>query len=251
MKESNIVVAVVGLGRFGQFWASLLSTRFEVIAWSRNKNRETPKGVKRVEFEELFRADALFLCNAISSMGVVAKSLAENLKPGTVVLDTCSVKVHPLNELKDALPDSIEIIGTHPMFGPDSAKNGVKGLPIVVTPFMQSNKSLEFWVKQFKELELTVLQMSPEEHDREAAYTQGITHFIGRMLNEMELEPSAMATSGYNSLQNIMKQTCNDPWQLFEDLQRYNSFTCEMRADLHKALRLMLDKFDSMGGCNG
>ena len=246
MKDNKLVVAVIGLGRFGSFWASLLSTQFEVIAWSRSKNRETPKGVKRVSFEELFEADTLFLCNAISSMEIVATQIAPMLKPSTVVIDTCSVKVSPLTTLREKLPKQIEILGTHPMFGPDSAKSGVVGLPIVVSSFSQTNKTLKFWIESFKAMKLKVIEMSPDEHDREAAYTQGITHFVGRVLNEMHLEESQMATKGYCSLQNIMKQTCNDPWQLFEDLQKYNSYTSMMRDDLHKALALMLVKFDSM-----
>ena len=42
---------------------------------------------------------------------------------------------------------------------------------------------------------------------------------------------------GYNKLLEIVEQTCNDPWQLFLDLQRYNPHTREMRARLEKSLR--------------
>ena len=37
---------------------------------------------------------------------------------------------------------------------------------------------------------LVIQEMTTHEHDREAAYTQGITHFIGRTLNELNLHPS-------------------------------------------------------------
>ncbi len=244
MNSRKMTVAVVGLGRFGYFWAKLLKSQFNVIAWSRNPERKVPKGVKKVSFEALFDADALFLCNAISSMEAVATLLAPHLKPHTVVLDTCSVKVYPLTVLKEQLPKGQPLIGTHPMIGPDSGRGGVKDKPLVITPVQQSDEQLTFWKKTFTKMGFKLVQLSAEEHDREAAYTQGITHFVGRVLGEMHLTPSEMATNGYQSLLNIVVQTCNDSWQLFEDLQYYNPYTDLMRKDLNQVLETMLKRFN-------
>jgi prephenate dehydrogenase len=89
---------------------------------------------------------------------------------------------------------------------------------------------------------LAVHDLSPEEHDREAAYTQGVTHFMGRVLDDLDLGPSAIGTLGYTKLLEIIEQTCNDPFQLFVDLQRYNPFTGEMREKLSSSLRKMQDQ---------
>ncbi len=64
--------------------------------------------------------------------------------------------------------------------------------------------------------------MTPDEHDREAAFTQGVAHYIGRVLSDLGIQRSPIGTVGYNKLLEIVEQTCNDPWQLFLDLQRYN-----------------------------
>ena len=93
--------------------------------------------------------------------------------------------------------------------------------------------------------------MSAEQHDREASYTQGITHFIGRVLGELKLESSDIATTGYRDLLDIVRQTCNDPWRLFIDLQKYNPYTGAMRKDLHDAITVMLEKFDSIDAIGG
>ena len=47
-------------------------------------------------------------------------------------MDTCSVKVHPVRAMLEAVPVENPVIGTHPMFGPDSAGGGVDGLPMLV-----------------------------------------------------------------------------------------------------------------------
>ena len=94
--------------------------------------------------------------------------------------------------------------------------------------------------------------MTPAQHDKEAAFTQGITHFIGRVLEELELGASKIGTVGYKSLLEIIEQTCNDPMQLFYDLQRYNPFTHDMHMQLKQSIdntMHTLDEAEISDGC--
>lgn len=236
-------VGVYGLGRFGYFWASVLGERYETIAYTRNPDKGAPPGVKRVyHLEELARCDALFLCVAISSIEPALQGLLPFLKKKTQVIDTCSVKTYPLEIMKDLLPSGQPILGTHPMFGPDSGKHGIKGLPIVITEQKGFESVADLWVREFEAYNLKIITMSAEEHDKQAAYTQGITHFIGRVLGELDLKSNPIGTAGYNSLLEIIRQTCNDPWQLFVDLQRRNPYTRQMQSDLDQAFRSVLGR---------
>jgi prephenate dehydrogenase len=131
------------------------------------------------------------------------------------------------------------------MFGPDSARDGFDGLPIVLCPVRIKEERLSRWKSFFRELGLKVMIMTPQQHDREAAFTQGITHFVGRVLADLDLETSNMATLGYRKLLEIREQTCNDPWQLFLDLQRYNPYTEEMRQKLNRSLMRILEQLES------
>ncbi len=241
-----MVIGVYGLGRFGAFWAQHLSSLFTVIGWSRDETRPTPEGVRRVTEDELLSADIVVLCVAISAIETVLESIAGKLKPGTLVMDTCSVKVHPSKAMMKILPPEVDILATHPMFGPDSGKNGIQDLPLVFSPIRMDNEKADLWRGYFSSMGLNVVNMTPEQHDEEAAYSQGITHFIGRVLGELDLNQSAIATAGYSDLLDIVRQTCNDPWRLFVDLQQYNPYTVPMRRDLHKAINVMLEKFDSI-----
>ena len=69
-------VGIYGLGRFGYFWAELLSGFFTVKAYSRNPKRLTPENVERVTEEKLLDCKAIFLCNAISSFEEVIKRIS-------------------------------------------------------------------------------------------------------------------------------------------------------------------------------
>ncbi|MBN2655863.1 MAG: prephenate dehydrogenase/arogenate dehydrogenase family protein [Spirochaetales bacterium] len=237
-------IGIYGLGRFGSFWASTLSRVAEVQAYSRSSS--APPGVRTVSEEELCRSDLLFLCNSISSVGEVCGRIAPLLKEGIIVADTCSVKVHPMKAMISRLPANIRILGTHPMFGPDSGRNGVAGLPIAVCPGRIDQESEESVLAIFEALGLRIETLTADEHDREAAYSQGITHFIGRTLDLLKLQPSRISTTGYEDLLDIVQQTCNDKWQLFVDLQKYNPYTEEMRKKLHSSIEEMLVKLDSI-----
>jgi prephenate dehydrogenase len=229
-------VGVYGLGRFGSFWAGLLSDSCDVWASSRNPDRTAPKGVRRVGPEELFKLETVFLCVAISAMEEVLSGMAGMLGGGTLVLDTCSVKSYPMDLMKRILPERVSILGTHPMFGPDSARGGVKDLPMILCPGRIMDADLNSWKSFFSSLGLSVSVMEASAHDREAAYTQGVAHYIGRVLKDLGIRESRIATVGHKKLLEIVEQTCNDPWQLFLDLQRFNPYTREMRTKLKKSL---------------
>ena len=236
-----MTVGVFGLGRFGTFWAGLLSERFSVLAFDRDPDIKPPHGVRRASLEELGRCPIVFLCVTIRAVPEVLQVLRPYLDRETIVADTCSVKVLPRSWLLEYLPEHTPILATHPMFGPDSGRNGVAGLPLVYCPVRSDERTALEWKDRFSSLGLSVIEMSPEEHDREAAYTQGVTHFIGRVLDGLSLKRSPIATVGYKKLLEIVEQTCNDPVQLFIDLQKYNPFTGEMRKQLDASYKRVME----------
>ena len=244
-------VGVYGLGRFGRFWAGILSRDFDVYGYNRSGIKDPPEKVALVSEKDLFTCDSVFLCVAISSLEEVLLRIRSFMHSNLTILDTCSVKVYPAEKMKEILPDHVTIIGTHPMFGPDSGKNGIEGLPLVFSPVRGDAGSFDVWRRYFNKKYLDVIEISPAEHDREAAYTQGVTHFIGRVLKDLDLKESRIGTRGYRALLNIVEQTCNDPLQLFMDLQHYNAYTHEMRSSLSQSISKtmkMLEDADPVRG---
>lgn len=244
-RDGKPTAAVIGLGRFGLFWGKMLTAEYTVLGTSRRLIENLPFGVYQVELEEALQADIVFLTVSISALSSVLGEIAPRLNPGTTVIDTCSVKVFPAREMERILPDEVDIIACHPMFGPDSAGERSDRLPVITWPVRDNYDRYNAITALFDRLNMRVVEMAPDDHDREAAFSQGVTHFVGRILREMELRPSSIATLGYTRLLQVMEQTCNDPLQLFRDLQRYNPYTRDMRRHFAKALEatesLLLD----------
>ena len=235
-------IGIYGLGRFGTFFASTLSRGgAEVVAYSRSAH-EAPEGVALVTEDEVLHVDYLFFTVTISAFESVLERVAPKIGKNTVVLDTCSVKTYPAKWMNRHLPEDIYRIATHPMFGPDSGRNGVEGLPLVMCELSARDERYERIREYLSSLGIKILEMSPREHDEEAAYSQGVTHFVGRVLDKMGMKPTEIATKGYRSLMEIVEQTCNDPVELFYDLQRYNPYAREMRLSLQVAIEKILNR---------
>jgi len=240
-------MGVYGLGRFGSFWARALARHAEVRVWSRDPAHATPAGTLRAGEDEVLGQPVVFFCVTISAFEEVLAAAAPRIPARTLVLDTCSVKSHPAACMRRLLPPEVSALATHPMFGPDSAREGLSGLPMVLCPVRVADEELATWRTFFASMGLAVEVMDPDEHDRQAAFTQGVTHYLGRVLKDLGVAPSAIATVGYRRLLEIVDQTCNDPWQLFLDLQRYNPHTREMRERLRRSLEKVMAAIDGAG----
>jgi prephenate dehydrogenase len=193
-----------------------------------------------VSLEEALASDAVFYAVPISAFEQVLQSHLPRLvalaRPPLLV-DVLSVKLHPKRVFETLLPPSMEAMLTHPMFGPDSVKAlGLAGQPIVLDRFRASESSYGFWKAYFDNRHLKVIELAAEEHDRLAAYSQGVAHFIGRVLDEVGMQPTPIDTVGARKLLEIREQTCHDTWELFTDLQTRNPFTMEMRLRLGQAV---------------
>ena len=232
------VVSVYGYGRFGKLWADILKPDFHVKVYSRRglKSEEVSSDIEIVDIEELHQCDALFYCVAISSLENVLVQTKPYLNPDCTYFDTCSVKVMPTEWMKKHVPVESKIIATHPMFGPDSYFNAPDKLPMVMSDIRTEEDEFASWVDYFNSKKIRVEIMTPEEHDEMVAYSQGITHYIGRVLADLNLKNTKINTLGYKKLLEIIQQTCNDSWQLFCDLQHFNPYTKKMRKDLHESI---------------
>lgn len=237
-------VGIYGLGRFGVFWAAQLARHFSVCAYSRRLHRP-PAGVRTVSERQVLHCPVVILCVSISAFEQVVDRIAPHLHPHTLVMDTCSIKGMAARVMEQRLPATTQILATHPMFGPDSARNGIAGLPMILCPVRVAAHRLQEWTRRFAAMGLRVMTMTADQHDREAAFTQGVAHYLGRVLAEMGLRHSEIATVGYQKLREIVEQTCNDSMQLFVDLQRYNPYTAEMRARLEDALSSVRSQLDA------
>lgn len=240
-------LCIIGFGRLGETLAQVLKPHFSVAVYEIDEVRAKQAqicGFDTITTKQLADYRTVILCVPISTFKTVVEDIATHLSPGTLVMDTCSVKVHPVEVMEGVLPDTISIIATHPLFGPDSIGKGFENLTMVTYPVRVADEAYAKWDTFWKNLGLSVLTITPSKHDRTTAITLGMTHFFGRIMGELKLEPHTITTAGYNALYEVMQQTNRDTWQLFHDMQCYNPYAKEMRDRVYEAIWTVENRLD-------
>lgn len=217
---------VVGFGRFGALLCGYLQSTYDVrvIEPHAAKAKEASAQDFAVVTPETIKPDdIIFLCVPISSLGQVAKELAPYISDGQVVVDVCSVKVYPIAQLQEHLLHAC-IIGTHPMFGPDSAAHGLDGLRLALCPTSAPEEAAQEIEQFWSGLGVHVIRTTPEAHDKDAAYSQAFTYTIARMLLTAHAPGVTFTTRSYDKLLDIAEISRNDSDQLFHDMLAYNPY---------------------------
>ncbi len=230
-------LGIIGFGNFGRFAALHLKDHFDVSVFdARDVSTDAAAvGVRAVTLREVVAGDVVIFAVPAQTLDAVLAETAAWIRPGALVLDVASVKIKPLQLLERHLPESVEIIGTHPLFGPQSGKNGLAGLRIVLCPVRSARFAA---VRQFLEetLGLLVFERTPEEHDREMAYVQGLTHLVARTLHRMRLPRTEQKTVAYQHLLDIEELLGSDSDALFYTIQRENPAAAEVRDEFVRVL---------------
>ncbi len=238
-------IGIIGFGRFGELTARYLSTDFSVIVSTRSNKDDKilACGARPASFEAACRQQIVILCMPISAMQATLRQVAPQLRADALVVDVCSVKVYPVQWMRDLLPDSVSILPTHPMFGPDSAADSLQDCKIVLCPERIATDQYERISSWLKSQGLVVIKTTAQEHDEKIAVSLSLTHFIGRSLSAFGARDLDIDTEGYKRLMHILGVVSHDTWQLFEDMHNYNPYAKQKReafiaamTDIHERL---------------
>jgi len=233
--EARLKIGIVGFGNFGQFLAKRFKSHgHELIATSRGDYSAVAGELGVKFFSDLddfceYHPDVVIMSTSIiSTEAALGKLPLQRLKRSTLFVDVLSVKEFPKRLFLNQLPVHFDILCTHPMFGPDSGRGTWEGLPLMyervrVSEGKPRRKAVaDGLLEVFRREGCRMVEMSCEEHDRQAASTQFITHTVGRMLGEMGLSNTAIDTKGYESLLSLVNNTANDSFDLYYGLFMYN-----------------------------
>ncbi len=238
--QGKVQVGIIGFGRFGKLVARILESRFagvHILVFARRRKKLGISGsIEFTHLDKICNCDVIIPCVPISAFEEVIKSICRRIKSGALLIDVCSVKVYPVEVMRKYIPANVEILATHPTFGPDSTKGGLKGLTIVVHKVRISSARLAKVKQSCQDIGLEVIEMSPQEHDKLMAFSLAYTHLIGRIGERLCIKGTIINTRGFAQLLKVQGYVVNDAFKLFKDVQNYNPYAKEMRAQFRQAL---------------
>ncbi len=174
------VFIVGGTGETGRWFARFFRDNgFEVVVWGVNRRLDIAEKMG-VEFAvdpkvEAGRCDVVLVSVPIEKTEEAVREIAPCMKPGSLLMDVTSLKVGPLEAMERFAPPGVEVLGSHPMFGPTIS--GIGGQVVILVPTGRCEKWLGIIKGLFERNGAHIEMLTAEEHDRLMAVVQGLTHF--------------------------------------------------------------------------
>ena len=192
------MLIVGGTGETGSWFARYFKDRgFRVSVWGPSGKVEVADKLG-VDFahhleDEVRKSDILLLSVPIKETVQVIEDLAPLMKPGGLLMDVTSLKSDPMKAMRECAPQGVEVLGSHPMFGP--TMRDIVGQTVILVP---EEGRCERWLPIIKEIfeggGANVEILSADDHDEIMAVVQALTHFayisVGATLKALNFDVS-------------------------------------------------------------
>jgi 4-amino-4-deoxyprephenate dehydrogenase len=193
----------------------------------------------RERAELIRRADTVVVCVPESVALHVAHDTLDLMRPGTLWVDTLSVKV-PIVTRLISHRDDVEALSISPLFGGSIEPHGQCVLAVAVREGPRSHafhEALRGWG-------VSVERLSAEEHDRHTSAIQVLTHAtmlaFGHALHALGYDLSdrpEATTPPMRTLLALLARLLSLSPHVYGEIQRANPFAGEARAALVEAVK--------------
>lgn len=119
-------------------------------------------------------SDILVVSVPIQHTCDVIREVAPFMKSESVMIDVTSVKEGPTKTMGEALPESVEYIPTHPVFGPRTTRLDNQ---VIVLTADRKGKWYEKVYDYLARKNMRIIETSAEKHDFMMSIVQVLTHF--------------------------------------------------------------------------
>lgn len=241
-----------GTGAFGRLFARLFKEEgHEVVITGRDvaKGEKVAKEVGVAYTSDnaaaASAADVVVISVFIENTVEVIREVAPHVRPGSLLMDVTSVKVEPVQAMEEHAPKGVEIIGTHPMFGP--RVQSMEGLVFLVAP-VRADK-WQGWLMDFLDKnKAKVYTTTPEEHDRIMGVVQGLTHFtylaVASTLRELDMDVDhtrRFASPIYELMLDLIARIVGQSPRLYASIQMHNPMSHEVQETFIKQAERLKD----------
>lgn len=232
--KTKPIIGVIGLGSFGQLAVDTLAPHCELRCFDITPS--TNNTIACTTLAEVLKSEFVILAVPLSAYPALLSSIAPLIEPNTILIDICSVKLRPQELFAQLLPKHTNVVFTHPLFGPQSACNGVAGNTIIFTNSQHiATKNVQNFCKNT--LGLKVRNMTASQHDKLMAELHALTFFVARGLNLADLKQHEYQTPSFQMLLDLVALDNKHSEDLFLTIEQGNPFAKAARERLLNTLQ--------------
>jgi len=173
-------IAIIGAeGQMGKWFSKYFVEKgFEVVGYDSEReilNKSVTKAKSLVG--AVLTVDYVILCTPTKRTPEIIRLIAKEMRRDSCLIDISSLKSKVVSTLSK-MPDKVNPICIHPMFGPGTKK--LKGQNIISIPIRDSKKELAVAKSLFSEANFVTIDAA--EHDKKIAVILGMTHLVNLAL---------------------------------------------------------------------
>ncbi|MGB9125594.1 MAG: prephenate dehydrogenase/arogenate dehydrogenase family protein [Nitrosotalea sp.] len=173
-------IAIIGAeGQMGKWFSRyFLEKDYDIIGYDSEKeilNKLVTKAQSLVG--AILTADYVILCIPVKRTPETIRLIAKEMKRDSYLIDISSLKTKTAAALSK-IPDKVNPICIHPMFGPGTKK--LKGQNIISIPIRDAKKEMAVVKSLFEEANF--VQIDAAEHDKKIAIVLGMPHLVNLAL---------------------------------------------------------------------
>lgn len=229
-------IGLIGYGAFGKLIGQHLKEHAEFVVY----DAALPDSSAR---DALAQPIVILAIPAQELEGFLSTN-SEHLHENALFIDVCSVKVRPVSTILEHVPKNAEYIATHPMFGPATAADSLVGRKIMLHPARVSDERYAAFKDFLTRFELQIIETTPKQHDHMMAYVQGLSHYIGRIMQQMDVPETELSTLAYDDLLDMKRVQGSDSDALFNSILHENPYTTDVLERFEAAREQVDQKFN-------
>lgn len=198
------------------------------------------------------RCDVVIVSVPIGITCEIIEQVGPHMREGTLLMDFTSLKAEPVKFMLDYSVS--EVIGTHPLFGPDI--DTLAGHNVVICP-ARTEKWLAWLEGILKRNGANVVESTPVKHDKLMAIVQGLNHLntitMGMVISEIGADLSELkdfATPIFNTKIDILKKIFGNNPRLYAEIITSNPDIDKILGIYEKTLselKGLINKRDAQG----
>ena len=220
-QEINKIALIGGRGRMGRLFKNLFQKAgLEVHTFDQPLEKERMRRI-------LPECGAVFMCTPVHALPDALVNVTPLLGDNNILTDISSVKIKPMQQMREHFSGSI--IGLHPLFGPEPDSR--TPLRCAVCP---DNSAMEEDTQKIEGLffkaGITPFRTDAHEHDKAMAYIQGLNFvtslcYFASLPGDLDLDK--FATPSFKRRMDSAHKMLTEDSELFSALFEANPYSAE------------------------
>jgi prephenate dehydrogenase len=211
--ENPVIGIVGGNGRMGRWLTHLFRHRNYIVRIAGRNSETTPLEMAR-------QSDVVVISVPIPVTKKVIREVGPAVREDGLLMDLTSVKKGPLDAM--LYYSKCQVVGLHPLFGPESIEN--KGLGIAICPG-RGDEGLSWISSILRDEGYRIINIDAGIHDRIMGIIQGVNH-LSTLALAMTMRDSGFDLEDFENLSTVdfngrlrrIKTMLDQPEGLFESI---------------------------------